>query len=539
MPIFTTRSEADNLFQGSPLLASIRDLSSGMTLEERHLVARQLVTLLQNYYVHLPLKRSSLGIDPVQEASLLVDDVQFIPSEADFFTRVFGILKRLRDRHTALRLPSPWRDMVAYLPFVVESFFDEKGRHLAVSKVMIDVGEPTFVPGVRITHWNGTPIRKYIEVLSWDSEGANPFSRIATTLRSLTVRPLGYMAQPDEDWVNLTYETEDGQYRGVVIPWRVYIPTSNSAAADANVTASGGAVMYQGLDRNTLIVNNTWYDLYARQTSGTEAGARAAALTDNVFYRVVQTSAGEFGYIRIFSFDVPDPAAFVNGFADLLRQMPQEGLIIDVRANPGGTIPAGEGLFALFTDRPVRSQPVSFRNTAATRQLGALPAFSKWKRSLDMQYETGEVFSQGFSLTQEEINSRAVYTGKVAVIIDSLCYSTTDFFTAGMQDNGLATIIGVDPVTGAGGANVWNHVMLSQFASQAGGDEVVPMPSNIDIDISVRRSTRIGPNEGVPVEGLGVIADLSYQPTRRDVLGQNEDLIDFAAQVLANRRERQ
>src|SRR6478752_2951398 len=117
MPIVNTQSEANSFVQFSPLLSAVRDISSGMTAEQRHLVVLQLATLLQDYYVHLPLKRSSLGIDPVQEANLLVDEVRFIQSDGDFFRRVFGILKRLRDRHTALRLPSPWRDMVAYLPF--------------------------------------------------------------------------------------------------------------------------------------------------------------------------------------------------------------------------------------------------------------------------------------------------------------------------------------------------------------------------------------------------------------------------------------
>src|SRR5262249_7187696 len=151
---------ANTFFQMSPMLSSVRDLSSAMTLEDRELVARQLVTVLQDYYVHLPLKRSSLGIDPVQEAHLLVDEVRFITSEADLFRRVFNILRRRRERHPALRLPSPWRDMVVYLRFAVESFFDQAGRHLVVSKVMSDVGEPTFVPGVEITHWNGATIRR-------------------------------------------------------------------------------------------------------------------------------------------------------------------------------------------------------------------------------------------------------------------------------------------------------------------------------------------------------------------------------------------
>jgi C-terminal processing protease CtpA/Prc len=152
-----------------------------------------------------------------------------------------------------------------------------------------------------------------------------------------------------------------------------------------------------------------------------------------------------------------------------------------------------------------------------------------------MHLETGEIFSQGFPLTQTTLGPRGVYNGKVVLIVDALCYSTTDFFAAGMQDNGLATIIGVDPVTGAGGGNVWNHDLLQQFAAQAGGP-TVRFPRNIEIDVAIRRSIRVGPNEGLPVEGLGVFADVPYQMTARDVLSNNEDLINFSTQVLASQR---
>src|ERR1700722_2861083 len=109
MPLLSTPSDASSFYETSPLLASFRDLSSGMAAD-RALPANQLVLLLRDYYVHLPLKQSSLGIDPVQLANLLVDDISLIPNDAEFFRRMFGILKPLRDRHTALRLPSPWRD---------------------------------------------------------------------------------------------------------------------------------------------------------------------------------------------------------------------------------------------------------------------------------------------------------------------------------------------------------------------------------------------------------------------------------------------
>jgi len=39
-------------------------------------------------------------------------------------------------------------------------------------------------------------------------------------------------------------------------------------------------------------------------------------------------------------------------------------------------------------------------------------------------------------------------------------------------------------------------------------------------------------NAGTPLEDLGVVPDKRYHLTRRDVLGQNEDLITYAASLL-------
>jgi hypothetical protein len=177
---------------------------------------------------------------------------------------------------------------------------------------------------------------------------------------------------------------------------------------------------------------------------------------------------------------------------------------------------------------------VSFRNTPAVRPLGDLPMFLKWKRSLDMQLETGEIFTQGFPLTDPgDPALNGIYPGKVVLIIDALCYSTTDFFVAGMQDNGPRLCHRRRP----GDRRRWRQclepALLRQFVAESGGTEVTELPSNIDIEIAMRRSMRVGPNDGLPLEGLGVFADRIYQPTRRDVLGENEDLIDLACRVLS------
>jgi len=64
------------------------------------------------------------------------------------------------------------------------------------------------------------------------------------------------------------------------------------------------------------------------------------------------------------------------------------------------------------------------------------------------------------------------YQGPVAIIIDALCYSTTDIFAAGFQDHQIGPLIGTSGNTGAGGANVWDYRALMEAVP----DHVKPLP---------------------------------------------------------------
>jgi len=62
---------------------------------------------------------------------------------------------------------------------------------------------------------------------------------------------------------------------------------------------------------------------------------------------------------------------------------------------------------------------------------------------------------------------------------------------------------------------------------------MVALPGGCDLRLAMRRTLRVGANRGTPLEDLGVVPDERYYLTRRDVLGQNEDLVAYAASVLA------
>ncbi|UPT96482.1 S41 family peptidase [Bradyrhizobium barranii subsp. apii] len=518
-------------------LAAARQMANVLSPDDRRLIVRQIGICLRDFYVHLPLKMSSLAIDPVQECLNLEDDLPFIGDDTEFFRRLMLTLTRVRDRHTTFVLPYPWSALVAYLPFSVEACWENGVRKLLLTRYVGVPSNDRLVPGVEITHWNAVPIRRHIEALADENQGANPFARVAMALRTLTARSLAYFNPPAEDWVSLTFNGAKG-IETAIIPWYVQIPNPDAATGRGSME-SGDASPQQlrdGIDKNLAAVNDAWLRIYGRAagTPNRQIGAQFD-LGRYLFSRIEEVAGRRYCYLRIFSFDCDDVSSFLRGIAELLAKAPDNGLIVDVRANPGGNVPCGEGLLQLLSSRRIEPQPVSFRATASMRQIASVVEwFADWRPSLDLLYDTGERFSQGFPLSgpDELAPLKQVYHGPVVIICDGLSYSTTDFFTVGAKDNQVATVIGVDPMLGAGGANVWQHSILVQFARIAGVQEVEPMPGHASFNFAARRSTRVGKSRGIPVEGLGIKPDYWYRMTRRDVLSKNEDLITFAASVL-------
>jgi hypothetical protein len=118
-------------------LAELDAVSDGLTLADRQDLVRQARRLLEETYVHLPLKRAAHAVDPLQRLRLL--EMSLEPS-ADgalapagltgiaFHRALIEIFSELRDLHTVYVLPSPYRDLAAVLPFLVEQYFTVRHR---------------------------------------------------------------------------------------------------------------------------------------------------------------------------------------------------------------------------------------------------------------------------------------------------------------------------------------------------------------------------------------------------------------------------
>ncbi len=512
-----------------------------MTGSQRgHLIETALL-LMEQLYVHLPLKRAMHAINPVQELRLLALQAGQM-SEPAFHQALQTIFLRLRDLHTNYFLPAPLNRHTACLPFRVEQFYTGKQAGYVVTEIYAEMDPDSgFGRGVVLTHWNGMPIHRAVEMNAAREAGSNAAARHAQGLEALTNRWLGASLPPDEDWVDVTFHPpgRPKQTRTMRFQWEIV----ESSLEELGVgQAKSQKSLAMGIDIRSEMERRVRQQILRtaapQTTRPTPSGKMLKSTLPDVFTRCedVRTKAGTFGYIRIASFDVEDDRRFVREFIRLVRQLSPDGLIIDVRGNGGGLVPAGERLLQCLTPRRIEPEKFHFINSRLTQRLCQDPELKAWEASITQATQIGTEFSAGFPLLPEaQCNDIGqIYQGPVVLVTDALCYSTTDIFAAGFQDHEIGTIIGVSENTGAGGANVWDYETLRFFLSSK-ETPFKPLPLGADFRVAIRRTTRVGPRSGQPLEDLGVQPDVLHRMTLRDVLEGNADLIEHAAQILAKK----
>lgn len=542
-------------------LQYFRNANSGLTPAEMEMAVNQALVLLDDLYAHLLLKEAMHAVDPVQALKLLLLQVRrgLIGNEKAFHQRMLEIFNSLRDLHTNYLLPEPFAESVAFVPFMVEEYFDEHGLpHYPVTRIMPGAVQRPFVQGVELTHWNGMPMEEAIALNANDHAGSNAAARHLQGLLTMTSRPLVSSLPPREDWVTLTYVHNAGVSE-IRFPWSVFRPQRAPLAVQAD-NPGDPAAKAMGIDIGLAAAHRARKILFKpdaiqremEMTSGPNgAGAPSGqpvvedaqrnftVFPNEIEYGVKNTRSGRFGLLRLRSFNVSDYMAFAGEVVRILQLLPPEGLILDVRSNPGGNILSGEHLLQLFTDRQIEPEPVCLRNTTGTLAYAKHKDLKQWLHSIDLAAETGAQYSQYFPLSEPaSVNSIGRrYPGKVVLLTDASCYSTTDFFAAGFQDHEIGPVIGYDQATGAGGANVWTHGLLQQFLPHNGSSNgtkapLRPLPRGMSMRISFRRSTRVGARAGLPLEDLGVECDKLHRRTRKDVFEDAADLYEFAGQTL-------
>jgi hypothetical protein len=345
-------------------------------------------------------------------------------------------------------------------------------------------------------------------------------------------------------WVDIGYRESAGKpFREVRMPWRIVRPGRPATGVRAGTHAALRLALSPAAEqvrraKKLMFSGKQWKAENQRRQMAREAGWFETRFPDALSARTVQTNPlGDIGYVRIWTFDVEDHEAFVNETIRLVEQMPDAGLIIDVRGNPGGLIWAAERLLQLFTPNKVSPTRFSLVATPLTRAM-ARSAFNRmelepWIPSLESAISTGDAYSQALPITDpawcDDVGQR--YGGPVVCVADANTYSSGDLFCAGFVDNEIGPLVCIGEATGGGGANVWTSQDLADALD--GTQFALPgLAKGVSFTMAFRRAVRSGDAAGVPIEDLGV-SGIPYAMSRRDVLDGNADLIAYCGQLLA------
>ena len=553
-------------------------------------IVDEAIVLLEGLYVHLPLKRAMYAIDPVRRLRLLQVRIERLKSskaeQTDdlwFHREMSATLTSVRDLHTMYVLPRPFDTAIAALPFQVEDYFDGDRRRYVVTNVIAGIkwqAPATFISGVEVTHWNGIPISRAVELVGEVNAGSNPEARLARGLARLTIRPLAKALPPDEESVRIQYRRDrTNEPCELIVPWRIFtLATGQKIPPDGSAVRVASAV---GVDHDSDLIRyarRAFFGTYPSENdkSGWLSQEKCAIewppseiidlqTLDKVpeYFQAkrfrFKVGGPEYGYIRLRSFAIPgatsqmtneeaDLAAqgFLDAFVGLLERLPQTGLIIDVRDNPGGTISLGERLLQTLTPRHIQPQTFQFINTLMTLNLAkTFSEYKGWKELIERSMETTAPFSTGVTLDSVEFcnDTGQKYHGPVVLVTNALCYSTTDIFAAGFQDHEIGKVLGIHGCTGAGGANVVEHSWLNQRYKAIKDARLrfslpVPdwnlkdeLPGGADFRVALRRSLRVGKLSGTELEDFGVVPDTRYKMTKNDLLNGNVDLMTTAAKI--------
>jgi hypothetical protein len=554
-----------------------------MTPEEKRVILEQAVLLFDHLYPHLTFKKQLFGdfTDPGENLAALSSQLDTL-GEMEFHSRVSAAFAMVMDPHTWYGLPAPWRSAVAFLPFQLGFWMDrDRGTHFVVTAVMNatpngGLGHPFFRPGAEILRWNGADTQSALSRQALERLPV-PWGETKMThwIRPATAVPLRFCLPPDDPSATLHYvPPEGGGTRAIRFAWGVSTGMSDhagfpSAAFSMNaptVAVSSAAAHF--VRQGKLLVQVPSIDPQ-RESSIPEVfrfqytgGAPQPGGLDPATLHAASKPDAKFGYVRIRQFTT---SGVLNSEEDIVREFRRilgdvmqakapDGLILDIRSNPGGNIQAAERMLQMLTAK--RIHPVDFHlvNTPAVQSMleilrsqsrnpGTLtPAETERLTEVQLKLQpwmndpppsgatSDDPLTPGHQLTPEDKANEIgqVYRGPCVLLTDGWTYSAADIFSAGFQDHAIGPIIGMDNSTGGGGANVWSHDDLLNTLPALPDVALQPLPplsrppeERATMSLAFLRCLRTaGPNSGRAVEDYGVTADMWASP------GSLEHLLD-------------
>ena len=514
-------------------------------------VIRAAKIVLEKINPHRFIHLNIFKVDPVAELRKFEKEIKKSTTNYEFHERMREIFQSMNDLHTRYFRPAPLNMTFAFIGFDMKEFFEKGSRE---PKYVVDDITPSLLPtdakldeGSEILSIDGMDVQKVIRKLGKDSSASNNAAKDAIGISRLTSRPLVVDSAPSKPTMTVKFRNSLGKKFTEVYPW-IYLKITEESMMSAIFSSLlvGNPVFPKEIDeetdkhirRSAKLAHTNIASVRLRSKNRTVVPVNE--LYTNVFSaEIINTSRGRIGKLNIMRF-FPRRIDVVEEFKRLLRLMPKKGLIVDIRGNPGGFYANAKafsealsgkeipklGLQPQASDEVVsalKSWKVGFGSDVRLFSISLLPA--ALKANLAREFFSGTALDRSFQLpgTQER-----VYFGPYVTIIDGQTYSAGDVFTLLQKDFDASVIVGTSSNTGAGGANTLSYREYIEPLSS-----VYPsLPQGVDFSTSFARFFRVGKNSGAIVEFFGVKPNKRYYLSKKDILKEECDFIEYLAKKL-------
>lgn len=522
-------------------LSTVRDqiVIPELTAAEKRTVAEQAQAFLRDLYVHRYHKPYYYWgqSDPGVAIQKVVKDVDKL-STKELNLAIYRIFCAQRDLHLNYYFPAPHSLYTSFIPLTFART-SGRGNFFEVRVSAVNAQQfAQYAPGQRVPalgdqviSYNGKSV--YLEVMNLlpITQGANPYGGFTRAIQNMTMLSHRRREVPKTNEVKLqlkAYRPDGkGEYYSITVPWLTQWVQPAAGLAPARMMREKEATPF--VKRFNLGVDDFQqeYDSFIRQNQLEAATVYPSNPTGepSLTWGKITNKDGNFGYLRLSSFSV-DTTSVDFTIGEVRRLLMGEladtdGVIFDVRNNGGGYISLADKLPQLFSRKDAKV--LGFRllnndlNWRIFNETPWGPSDLEFKRVVDEARGNGKTYTGTAQFTSNlDANLIGqVYYKPVVVMANARSYSATDMFTTSMQDNQAALILGEDPKTGAGGANVIEHPFYLFYGPS---DVFKAMPPSYNMRVSWRQTIRFAPNAGKLIEDYGCDANMDISQTASDLV---------------------
>lgn len=524
-----------------------------ISLKDRQTILRTAALIIRQVNPHRFFHLNFLKVNPAKE---LINLKNLLPirnfTNVEFHEKVRDIFQSMDDFHTVYQRPDPLQRSAASLGFTLSEFYDSgdtTSPRYVVSDVIPETGFGDFEVGVEVMTYNGLPVRQAIRLAGKSGYSANPAAQEAEGILALTFKSFYTDQIPSaDDQPRITYIDLNGNLKNITLPW-VYVQNPPEPMKEASTNLSKPSLLWGDFTNLHTPPLGTFPKSVWMSKNRINITVRGN-LSESVEAEIIKTNVGDIGRLLI-KFFPPLSMDILQEYRRILKLMPEKGLILDLRGNIGGRLDLLRAVLELCSGIEIPLVLSNYRASRLTTKLvlGSIPNDTTIDESmisfngtlgvdivgLRTALITGERFTgptENGLFSRFDKRQQRVYNGPIIGVIDARTYSAGDVFASLVVDTGLFELVGTANATGGGGATVVSYSTMSGLFPQF----LKPLPDvGVDFTSSAVRYYRSGNSSGLLVENIGVAPNVQYFPTRRDVLEDDRDLMEFLSKRLVTK----